>query len=142
MKRFLSSRRIGLLTVAVVAATLTMAALAAVQAQQATVSFDRDLQSLFNNQCVFCHMTGAESGGLNLEPGLAYEYLVNAKSSQADMRRVEPGDPEASYLLHKLQGTHVEVGGRGNQMPLGGMLWSEEQLNLLRHWILEGAPNN
>lgn len=119
-----------------------MAALAAVQAQQATVSFDRDLQSLFNNQCVFCHMTGAESGGLNLEPGLAYEYLVNAKSSQADMRRVEPGDPEASYLLHKLQGTHVEVGGRGNQMPLGGMLWSEEQLNLLRHWILEGAPNN
>lgn len=141
MRHNMRSQRLGILVVVAVVGALTMAALVAGQASQ-TVSFDRDIQSLFNAQCVFCHMTGAESGGLNLEPGLAYENLVNVKSGQSDLVRVAPNDPDASYLLHKLQGTHVNAGGSGSQMPLGGMPWSETELNLVRQWILEGAHNN
>lgn len=122
----------------VVASALFTGALAQ---SPSAVSFENHVQPLFNDNCVFCHMTGAESGGLNLEPGLSYEYLVGVPSEQSDLMRVEPYDPSRSYLFHKLQGTHLDVGGSGAQMPLGGMPFNPEQLAVIRTWIEEGALN-
>lgn len=105
------------------------------------VSFEADIQPIWNNYCVFCHMTGAEGAGLNLEPGLAYADLVGVPSVQSSLKRVEPGDPARSYLVHKLEGTHLEVGGQGAPMPLRAARLGDEELQLIRRWIEEGARN-
>lgn len=109
---------------------------------QQPVSFADHIQPLLNNHCVFCHMTGAEAAGLNLEPEIAYGELVGVPSEQSSLHRVEPGEPAKSYLVHKLEGTHLDVGGAGARMPLRAMRLSEDQLQLIRQWIEEGAQNN
>jgi len=105
------------------------------------VSLSAQVQPFLNFQCVACHLTGAESGGLNLEPGKTRDELLQ-DSEGAPLPRVTPGDPEASYLVHKLRGTHLEVGGSGSQMPQGGVGVSQDLLALVERWILQGAPDN
>lgn len=110
------------------------------------VSFSRDIVPMFVESCTSCH-TGAApregSANLNLEPQFAYGDLVRVLSGQVPtMARVMPNDPDNSYLLHKLMGTHADVGGRGQRMPRGADPWTEEQIELVRLWILQGAPNN
>jgi hypothetical protein len=72
--------------------------------------------------------------------GDAYPVLVNQLSGQASLDRVEPSDPVASYLWHKLNGTHLSVGGEGDQMPRSGQNLTSAELLLIEQWILEGAP--
>jgi hypothetical protein len=71
---------------------------------------------------------------------MAYDNLVGVPSAGVpDLTRVVAGDSESSYLINKLEGTHLDIGGVGAQMPLGGML-SQEQIDEIRAWIDEGAP--
>jgi len=49
--------------------------------------------------------------------------------------RVEPGNPDDSYLVQKIEGT-ASVGA---QMPLGGPALSDEQVAAIRQWITDGA---
>jgi len=58
------------------------------------------------------------------------------------MDRVEPNDSTQSYLMHKLDGTHLGVGGSGSQMPLGGPFLSQGDRDGIRAWINSGAPQN
>jgi hypothetical protein len=53
--------------------------------------------------------------------------------------RVAPGDPETSYLVHKLDGRSSIVGSR---MPQGGPFLSTTEINAVRAWVTAGAPNN
>lgn len=110
-------------------------------APEPTVSFIDDVQTVFDFNCVFCHQTGAANAGLNLEYGRSYEYLVNVASSESDLPRIAPGDPARSYLLHKVRGTHLTVGGAGTGMPPGGPL-PERDLDVLVAWVLQCAPEN
>lgn len=107
------------------------------------VSFKDDVQPLFNSTCVFCHVTGAENGGLNLGRRDSYASLTSA-STEAPMPRVTPGDPSKSYLVHKLKGTQLEAGGSGNAMPMYDppKPFPKEQLELIERWIREGAQKN
>lgn len=109
---------------------------------EATVSFSSDVLPVFSFNCVICHQTGAANAGLVLEGGKAYENLVGVESTQSDLVRVEPGDLSASYLNHKLMGTHTEVGGTGGQMPLGLGALPEADLDTIATWIQQCAPNN
>lgn len=111
-------------------------------AQAAEISFSRDIQPIFETHCVACHLTGKEPGKLALGPKQAYANLVNAASSESSLKRVRPGDPEASYLMHKLEGTHSDVGGQGVRMAFGAKPLSLAQRHLLRDWIIAGAPQN
>jgi mono/diheme cytochrome c family protein len=110
-------------------------------APEPTVSFINDVQAVFDFNCVFCHQTGAENAGLNLEYGAAYERLVNVPSSESELPRIAPGDAARSYLLHKVRGTHQTVGGVGTPMPPGGPL-PERDLAVLVAWVLECALEN
>jgi hypothetical protein len=74
---------------------------------------------------------------LNIE--VAHQELL-APSEQASLARVQPGSLEESYLWHKLKGTHLDVGGEGEQMPLIGEIDAAE-LELFETWILGGAPS-
>jgi hypothetical protein len=75
---------------------------------------------------------------MTLNPGVAYDELVNAPAEQADMVRVMPMIPEQSYVWQKLNGTHRSVGGSGDSMPPGVTL-DPEELEIIEVWILEGA---
>jgi mono/diheme cytochrome c family protein len=104
-------------------------------------SFRIDIQPLLNENCVACHQTGSAQQGLALEPGKAYGNLVGAKSRESKLMLVSPGQPNASYLLNKLDGTHLKAGGMGQQMPLGDPL-TAAQIAQIRAWITQGAPRN
>ncbi|MBN1369054.1 MAG: hypothetical protein JW954_02310 [Dehalococcoidaceae bacterium] len=105
------------------------------------VRFSADIQPLFNSRCVACHQ-GVGDAGLSLEPGKAHASLVNVASTQSPLVRVTPGNPEQSYLLHKLNGTQLQVGGTGSRMPFGSSALSASQIDLVRNWISQGAQNN
>jgi hypothetical protein len=102
------------------------------------IHFQKSIQPLLNQRCVMCHQEGSAPGGLSLDPAHAYKSLVGVPSTQAPLARVSPGQPDKSYLWHKLSGTHVEAGGSGVRMPLGGEMPAEE-MSRLRTWIEQGA---
>lgn len=108
------------------------------------VSFNADLQPIIDKRCVFCHVTGAESGGLNLGRSLARRNLVSVPSTESSLMRVEPGNPDKSYIIHKLKGTQATVGGIGGRMPLSDapISLSESEIQLFVQWIHEGALDN
>lgn len=105
-------------------------------------AFGKDILPLFQQNCVSCHITGEELGGLGLAPSLAYKQLVNTDSLQSDLLRVKPGAPDESYLLHKLAGTHLDQGGTGTRMLQGFPPLADAQVELISRWIAAGAPNN
>lgn len=86
-----------------------------------------------------CHTPG--SGGLKMGTvDEAFMNLVGVPAQEAPgLSRIEPGDREASYLWHKINGTHVEVGGSGNQMPLGAPPLDPAIVDLIGQWIDDGA---
>ncbi len=106
------------------------------------VSFSKNIQPIFNSNCVVCHQ-GAGQAGLTLEPNLSYSKLVGVPSTQsATEQRVKAGAPDQSYLLAKLNGTQVAAGGSGAQMPYGAAPLSASNISLIQQWIAAGAPNN
>ncbi|MEQ1570171.1 MAG: c-type cytochrome [Myxococcota bacterium] len=90
-----------------------------------------DLAAQLEQDCGACHLDGFESGGFALDG--APESLLDAPS-RAGMPYVTPGEPDDSYLLHKLAGTHEEVGGFGARMPIGPP-WSDTDLAAVDEWI-------
>jgi hypothetical protein len=93
---------------------------------------------VFTPSCAGCHVPGHNSG-LALDDGNAYGETVDVPASQLPtMDRVEPGDTSLSYLWHKVDGTHLAVGGSGSQMPLNGSL-TQQQIDDLAEWISDGA---
>jgi hypothetical protein len=87
-------------------------------------------------RCTGCHAGAAAPLGLRLTEDASYAALVNASSvEQPALKRVAPGNPDASYLVQKVNGS-AAVGGR---MPLGGPPLRADEIAALRQWILDGA---
>jgi hypothetical protein len=104
-----------------------------VQTLQPTLA---SLQSnVFTPTCTSCHAGAGAPLGLRLEEGVAYAMLVNAPSVEAPLLRVAPGNPDASYLIQKLEGTAAA----GARMPLNGPPLSPETIATIRQWIANGA---
>jgi hypothetical protein len=93
--------------------------------------------------CTNCHTNIGRNpaGGLNLLHDLAYEQIVNVPSrGQPKAIRIIPGDPDNSYLVHKIEGRPDIVGIR---MPFGtGPFLTDGQIAILKRWIAIGAPRN
>lgn len=113
---------------------------ASLQAEADKSLFQAEIAPLLASNCATCHMTGQEAGNMALIPAKAIESLVGVKSVEApDLVRVVPGDPDASYLVMKLEGTHLAKGGTGAQMPFGAAPLPKETIAKIRQWIAEGA---
>ncbi len=77
---------------------------------------------------------------MSLEGGSTRNNTVNVSSiGRSDLLRIAPGDPDASYLVKKVQGDSDISGGR---MPLGRTALSADEIDAIRQWILDGAPDN
>jgi hypothetical protein len=95
---------------------------------------------VFNASCAVsgCHRGSDAPLGLDLSAGNARDNLVNVPSAEMpDLLRVQPGAPNSSYLVWKIEGRPDIVGER---MPRGRPPLSEEQIQLIREWIADGAP--
>jgi hypothetical protein len=108
------------------------------------VSFSRQVQNLFTHDCGVsgCHVPGNPVANLILVAGFAYDQLVsvNSTESRADFR-VAPSDPDNSYLYKKITQNPPPVGWQMPAPATGSTLTNQEK-DLVRRWILQGAVNN
>jgi uncharacterized protein YjdB len=106
------------------------------------VSFANQVQPIFTNNCARagCHAGATPQEGMNLSAGSAYAAIVNVPSNQQpSLLRVNPGNPDLSYLVRKIEGGPNITGSR---MPEGGPFLSSADVATIRNWIAQGAPNN
>lgn len=95
--------------------------------------------NIFSTSCALsnCHVGQSPTGDLNLSAGAARDNLVNVPSGGVpSLLRVEPGNPDESYLVLKLEGDPRIVGSR---MPFNMPPLSSEEIGIIREWIQNGA---
>ena len=91
--------------------------------------------------CTECHVPGG-IGPFSMEsPEIAEQNLVGVPSFEVLLNRVEPGDPNCSYIYIKIAG--VECNGIvriGDPMPPPPRSITAEQIEEIRQWILDLEP--
>jgi hypothetical protein len=102
-----------------------------------------DLQSIEDNVCTpicsKCHIGASAPEGLQLDAAHAYNDLVGVPSAEEpNFLRVNPGNPDLSYMVLKIEGA---PGIEGGQMPLGETPLPQATIDAIRQWITNGAPN-
>ena len=108
------------------------------------ISFANQIQPVFDQRCAFvgCHSADdrfAPGAGLVLDATVSRSGLVGVSSTQRPgFVRVQAGDSETSYLIHKLTG----LGAIGGRMPAGGPFLSAAEIQVFRLWIEQNAPDN
>jgi hypothetical protein len=136
------------------------------------VSFQRDLMPLFVRRCNFggCHegrgpsgqmhlgdactfdvqssICGVDAGSITPEvAALIHQNLLSPSNAAPNLKRVEPGRIETSFLLLKLSGCQdafFEITGCkrcGNSMPPNTTLREDapEEFDEILRWVQEGA---
>lgn len=106
-----------------------------------TITLSGDVQPIFTASCATasCHDAGTPAAGLDLSAGNAHAAIFNVASAQEPaLFLADAGDPDASYLVDKIEGTQT-FGGR---MPLGGAPLATTSTALVRKWIEAGALND
>ena len=111
----------------------------------ASSQFQEIQDTVFTPICTQCHIGANAPHGLRLDAANSYALLVNVASDEVPtLKRVNPGNPDQSYIVQKIQG-NAAVGGR---MPLGQAQLPQDRIDLIRSWIAGGAlpasvaPNN
>ncbi|MDZ7644328.1 MAG: hypothetical protein U5K76_09060 [Woeseiaceae bacterium] len=109
----------------------------------AAVTLTQIQTEVFTPICAGCH-TGPTSdtlpSGMNLSSTAdSHAALVGVPSIQVpSLDRVQPGEPDNSYLIRKLEGTQSV----GDRMPQGGPFLEQATIDMIRQWITDGEPNN
>ncbi len=112
---------------------------------------------IFQASCTFssCHSNSAQAFGLDLQGSGAnpmlevYDNLVNVTPNNShaageNNKLIKPGDPARSFLFRKVQnGLDPSLSlhsAENNPMPVSGNALREVDVELIRQWILYGAP--
>jgi hypothetical protein len=136
-----------------------------------TVSFSRDIQPIFVGSCAAegssCHgapttdveTTGQEflgypDGGDYDAAGILSALVGKPSPENTTMDLIEPGAPDASYMMHKLDDDQCQYATIcdatknsvfaecGYGMPFGKPILPQATRDLIRQWIAQGAQNN
>jgi hypothetical protein len=105
-------------------------------------TFSAGVQPIFTASCAVaaCHSGSAPQSGMNLSSGSAYSQLVGVASVECStLERVEPGSPDLSYLVQKIEGAGSCF--TGQRMPVGGSLDAAE-IATIKGWITAGAKDD
>jgi len=125
--------------VALVLVPLFASALALAAQEVAEISYKADVEPIFLAECNDCHGAKRPKKGLDLSAGVGYDTLVGKPANEVpDLLLVKPGDPDGSYLWHKLEHTATEGKGMPRTMFSSKKL-SDDQLALIERWIAGGA---
>lgn len=95
----------------------------------AQVSYNDDIQPIFNENCTSCH------GGLSGVTLSSYDAVMNGVGDQYNKNIVIPGEPDESPIVDKISPNPTV----GDRMPQGGPFLDDEEINRIRQWITEGA---
>lgn len=116
------------------------------------VSFRNDVMPILNQSCTFSSCHGAGSGTMTLRQGDAAgmrSQIVDVPSSTLPaMKRVAPGDPGHSFLMHKIDGDVCTLKDQcvqqtcGDTMPQSSDMLDEATRDVIRRWIAQGAKDN
>jgi len=104
----------------------------------ANSDFEEIQATIFTPICSTCHIGAGAPQGMRLDAANSYAMIVNVPSSEVPgLMRVNPGNPDASYLVQKIEG-NAAVGVR---MPANGPPYlPQDRIDLVRRWIAAGAP--
>jgi hypothetical protein len=100
-------------------------------------NFSEIQANVFTPNCATsnCHAGANLQAGLDLSAASSYAMLVGVASTQsAGVQRVNPGNPNNSYLIQKLEG----AGASGSRMPPSGPM-PQSEIDTIRQWITDGA---
>ena len=97
----------------------------------AQVSYVRQVAPIFANNCADCHSTEEHKGELD-----ASSVPSLMKGGKKAGPAIVPGKPDESPLVQFLRGL------REPQMPKGNPALSEDEVHLVRQWILAGAKDD
>jgi hypothetical protein len=142
-RRALEAAALGLLALLAGCGTVKSPTEPAPAAGGTAFTFTQIQQQIFTPTCAKagCHATSTAQEGLILDAGRSYGLLVrHAATEQSALNRVEPGSPDASYLILKLRG---DPSISGLRMPQDGPPFlTAAQIDGIAGWIRAGAPNN
>ncbi len=81
-----------------------------------------------------CHVALKTASGV-------VDQLVNRLAQQCTDGRlmIDPGHPEASYVIHKMTNHNICT---GQTMPKDAPMLADAEIQLIYDWICNGAPNN
>lgn len=110
----------------------------------ANPSFENNIQPIFSARCATssCHNYATHQVGLILEPGVAYDRIVNVRANRrSGWKRIVPSKPDSSFLIQVLladTAAHPEI----SRMPLGRPPLTDNQINTIINWVAQGAQRN
>jgi len=99
-------------------------------AAQTPVSYSKDIAPILRRQCVGCHQPQSSQAGLLLTSHAA--FLKGGNKGPGFV----PGKPDDSIAVQYLTGKIAP------RMPFGGKPLPDEQIELFRRWIAEGAKDD
>lgn len=108
-------------------------------------TFEPTLESIqanvFTPICAECHFgAGAPHGLVLTDAQSSYDNLVGVLSQESPSYfRVLPGDPDASYVVHKIEGTQDSGNRMPNGCPVTQPCLDAETIGIVRDWIGAGA---
>jgi hypothetical protein len=104
-----------------------------------TADFQSIQENVFTPICSKCHIGASAPEGLQLDAAHSYNLLVGVPSVEdPSLLRVDPGNPDQSYMVLKIEGAPGIVGA---QMPFGETPLPQATIDAIRQWITNGAPN-
>src|SRR5579863_10024465 len=95
-------------------------------AQQVPVEFGKQVQPIFDSNCIMCHKGAGAPAGLQLDSA------ANVMKGSASGGVIVPGKSKDSLLVERISDT------TGNQMPPTGPL-SKDQIKVITDWVDQGA---
>lgn len=110
------------------------------------IFFPQDIQPILTAKCTneACHDGTDPAEGMDLTEGNSHANLVGVVANQCELvdnrERVDPVNPEGSYLVDKLLGVDL-CGETVQRMPAGGDPLSENELEAISKWIEQGADD-
>jgi hypothetical protein len=107
-----------------------------------SVPYSRVQEVFATNGCVACHP--GVNPALDLTAGKSYADLVGVRALEDPrLYRVVAGDPARSFLYLKIGGDPpiFDIPAIGTRMPPGAPRIPEEDIALVRDWILGGAKD-
>ena len=106
--------------------------------EEIVYSFATDILPIFQQyDCAGCHAESMEDYTVLMQQRAgAVDDLNNAC---VNMMWVEPNEPEKSFLLHKIEGTFLDIGALGGNMMPDESGVAPEDADIIRGWIAEGA---
>lgn len=101
------------------------------------VSFSQDISPIFQSSCATsgCHGSGTQESGVNLS---SYDDALNSVGNQYGENVINEGNPDESPLVDKIE-PNPQIGQR---MPYQRDPLPQADIDSIRAWIADGAPDN